>query len=206
MRGYLISPQFQKMNSFTILRYSSISIIRSNRFFAAFVFSRLAQGLLYFSFPVFYILLANKVQHHFILIAIAVTDAAMKYYSPGQFTEYVYVLLKLTLRKKEIATFITLNIIFYYCNLAILPSIVLGISINGLFSIWSILILNHLLIFLLKLLHKLDVRSFVFCILLSSLLVITIMQLLNAAIISLVLLIAIVIFFPKYLQHSLYVK
>lgn len=193
------------MNSITILKYSSISIVRSNRFLAAYVFSRLTQGLLYFSFPALYIMLANKVQPHYILISIAATDAAIKYYSPGQFTEHVYSLLKLTLRKKDIATFIVLNIMFYYCNLAILLSLFLGISLNALFGILSVLIINHKLIFLLKMSGKLNVKSFVFSVFLFFILATIIFQQLNVGIIAF-LLVFVVIIFSKYLEHSLYVK
>lgn len=189
----------------TIIKYTLISIVRSNRFLGSYVLSILLQSLMYFSLSVLYIILVGKIKYYYVLAAIAIVDVCIKYYSPGQFTEYVHTLLKLTLTKSQIVTFITIGIIFYYFNLAILPSLAMGIAINELFAIWSIFILNHMLVFFFKLQPIFNIRSLA----LISLLVLAIcfmVTLQSRAETTLFTLTSIVAIFSQAIKDSLYVK
>lgn len=193
------------MGWITILKYTLISRVRSNRFLGSYIISLFLHALMYFSLSVLYVILSGKLEIHFLLGAIALMDICIKYYSPGQFTEYTHTLLKLTLARDRIITFVIISIVFYYFNLAIIPALAIGMPINVLLTIWSIFVLNHMFVFLIKLVPIFSIRAFV----LFALLVLGIGMMIILrfeAIVSVFSLMVISVVFSKAVKDSLYVK
>lgn len=161
---------------------------------------------MYLGLSTVYSLVSDELSYY-ILIQIAILDGFVKYYFPGTFTDYVYLLFTLTLKKTLIINFIIISIVFYYCHISLLLSLLFNASISSVMVIWSILVLNHIIVFLLKMAD--DFKAKVLPVLLVSFLAVANLFLISLKLSSCLMvgifILAIFIFY-KSLGHSLYVK
>lgn len=133
----------------TFFYHTAKNAFRSNKFIWAYFFVHLLLSLIYLGYS--FILSSIPVNiSNFIWVSIAFSDIFLKHYMPGVFVEYVFPLLQISLYKKTVSFYMTLNIIFNYTNIVIFSTIFFENAEKYVFFIFTILILNHLIVLLFK--------------------------------------------------------
>lgn len=194
------------MKLFITFKYTYFGLARSNRYFGAFILSSLCQGLMYFGLT-FLISILPAEFRDYILLSIAMVDLLIKYNSPGLFTELILNFLALTQKPKFIAVYIVINILLYYYNIAVLISLLCGVDLKLVILLWSVLILNHITVFLIKLSIRwiamlLSLFLIILTVVVDSILIIS--KLSNGLV--LIFMIMTVFMFYRFLSRALYVK
>jgi hypothetical protein len=204
LSGKISSALILKLNIF--LFYTTKNTLRSNKFLFASFFVYFLLGMIYLGYSLSFSILPHDVSKLF-LISVALSDFFLKYYIPGVFVEYVYPLLQITLFKNITSNYVILSLIFYYHNIVILLSFLLGVAIKPIVFLLAILILNHVIVFLFKM--GVDYRSnrimILFTLLMAILNLFCILFIQNMWVVISFLFITLLIF-SQFLKCSLYVK
>jgi hypothetical protein len=192
------------VNLITIFYYSLLGTIRSSRLIGASI----ASVFLFISIYMSVILLRSFLPEGlttYLLMMVAILDFVIKYNFPGMFSELVSNLLIVTLRPRLIARFIVFNIFFFYYNLVALSTIAIGNNVEFVLIACSIMIVNHIIVYILKTENIFRIESIGLLIFGGVINLVLINFNLSASFIALLLCLIIVTFYT-YLTRSLYVK
>lgn len=137
------------MNLISIFYYSLLGTVRSSRFIGASVASVVIFIFIYLSVTLLRSFLPEGL-HTYLLIMVTVMDFVIKYNFPGMFSELASNFLFVTLRPRLIARFIVFNIVFFYFNLTALSTVAMGNSLEFALIVCSILVVNHIVVYILK--------------------------------------------------------
>lgn len=204
LRRYFSSVLLFKLGAF--FYHTAKNTFRSNKFIWAYFFVHLLLILIYLGYSFILSIIPVNISN-FIWVSLTFFDIFLKHYMPGVFVEYIYPLLQISLYKRIVSFYMTLNIIFNYSNIAIAATFFFDYTEKYTFFILSILMLNHIIILLFKINHSKILNN-------TALIVVSIIALFNLicilliknVIISISFSIIGLMIFIYFINNSLYVK